>query len=88
LSINFFEASRRLEQGDAVLPAASQVVDGGEPRVLVERHHCGTDVVGVDVVPNLLALVAEDSVRAPFSDRTREVREESVELGTGVVRTR
>ena len=69
-----------------LLPRAAEVVDGGGNRALVERHDRRADVVGVDVVADLLALVAEDPVGAPLSDRARDVREKAVQFGAGVIR--
>ena len=76
-----------LQHGDAVAAAAAQVVDGTGNGSLAERHDRRTDVVRVNVVANLLALVAEDAIGAPFADRARDVREEAVQLGPRVMRS-
>jgi hypothetical protein len=76
----------RFEHGDAVVAAAAKVVDGARNGALGERHDCRADVVGVNVVANLLALITEDPVGAPFPDRPRDVGEEAVKLSAGVMR--
>jgi hypothetical protein len=83
----FLQPLDRFEHGDAVAAAAAEVVDGSGNRALAERHDRRADVVGVNVVADLLALVAEDPVGTPLSDRARDVREKAVQFGAGVIRS-
>ena len=55
-----------LQNGAGVALAAAQIVDLGHARRLPEFEHETRHVLRVDVVPNLLAFVAEDLVFAPF----------------------
>src|SRR5438105_9759917 len=86
-SEQLLEPPRSLEDRNAVRAAAAEVVDGRDARLLVEGQHRGADVIRVDVVADLLALVAEDSVRPALADRPGEIGEEPVELGARVVWT-
>src|SRR5262245_65567760 len=87
LAGELFEPCDRLEDRDRVRAPPADVVDRARARALGERERRGADVRGVDVVPDLLALVAVDPVRATFANAPREVREEPVQLGAGVVRS-
>src|SRR4029079_2426987 len=74
------ERGDRLEHRARVPAPAAEVVDRGRSRALRERHHGGADVVGVDVVAHLLALVAVDPVGAALADRARQAGEEAMQL--------
>ena len=74
----------RFENGTASLSAAPDVVDGSTKRVLVKMPECTDEVGAMDIIPNLFALVAKHCVRVLTDCTLRQVREEAVELGTGV----
>src|SRR4030095_2458707 len=75
----------RLEDRDAVGATAAEIVDGGRSRRLVELQNRRADVVRVEVVTDLLALVAVDAVDAAFLDGAGEVGEEAMKLRGGVI---
>src|SRR5688500_15699028 len=60
------DALERLEDRARIAAPAAEVVDLADPRVLPKRLDEPGHVARVDVVADLLALVAEDLVRAPF----------------------
>jgi hypothetical protein len=74
-----------LENGAAVLLASTEVVDLGDAGCLDEGRHEAGDVEGVDVVPDLFPLIAEDAVFLALEIALHEVAEEAVELDSGVV---
>ena len=65
--------------------AAADVVDGGGAGRLAEGVEGGDQVGAVDVVADLLALVAEDGVRGAGDGALHQVGEEAVQLGAGVL---
>src|SRR5438067_12888632 len=69
-SVELLEPGDRLDHGDAVVPSASQVVDGGDARTFGEGEDCGADVGGVEIVAHLLSPVAEHLVVKPVADST------------------
>src|SRR5262249_36786110 len=80
------ELGHRFEHRDAVVAAAAEVVDRRDARILVEGQECRADVVGVDVVAHLLALVPVHPVGPAVADALGEVREKAVQLGARVIR--
>src|SRR5215813_5162757 len=74
-----------LEDRDAVGSSSPEVVHGGRPRRLVELEKCRAHIVRVQVVADLLALVAVDTVDAPFLHGPDKVGEKTVELCRGVI---
>src|SRR5215472_8623371 len=78
-------ARDRLEDRDAVRATAAEVVHGGRSRRLVEFEKRRADVVRVEVVTDLLALVAVDAIDAAFLDGPGEVSEEAMKLCRGVI---
>src|SRR5215467_11689810 len=75
----------RLEDRDAVRATAAEIVHGGRSRRLVELEKRRADVVRVEVVTDLLALVAVDAVDAAFLDGPGKIREETMELRRRVI---
>lgn len=69
-----------LPDGAGVGSSTADVVDLGDARRCDEFLDKTGDVVGVDVVADLFALVAEDFVFAPFEVAFDEVGEEPVKL--------
>src|SRR4029434_1506749 len=64
---------------------AAEIVDSGRSRRPVELEKRRADVVRVEVVTHLLALVAVDAVDAAFLDGPSEVGEEAMKLRRGVI---
>src|SRR5215467_1065449 len=85
LASEVLAARDRLEDRDAVRATAAKIVHGGRSRRLVELEKRRADVVRVEVVTNLLALVAVHAVDAAFLDGPGEVSEEAMKLRRGVV---
>jgi hypothetical protein len=79
---DFFEG---FEDGDAIGAATADVVDLAAAGVFKEGVHEADDIQAVDVVADLLALVAEDIVLAFGEVAFDEVTEEAVELDAAVV---
>ena len=75
-----------LDEAGCVRLAAAEVVDLARARVLGERPEGLDDVGDVDLVADLLALVAEDGVLALPQGDVHEVAHEAVQLDAGVVR--
>ena len=63
-----------------VAPATSQVVHLARPRIVIKRLERPDHVFTVDLVADLLALVADDCVRIALDGHTDEVGEETMEL--------
>ena len=76
------------QNADAVFPAAAQIIDLAHPWRLPEFLDKPRDVVAVDVVADLLALVAEDPVEAPLDVATHQVAKKAMQLDPAVVGTR
>src|SRR5688500_5770788 len=77
-----------LEHAARVWAAAAEVVDLAGAGGLGECLEGADDVEAVDVVADLLALVAEDRVLAALFGDLEKVVEETVELDAAVIRTR
>ena len=73
------------EDGDAVFPAAAKVVNLPTPGGVAKRLDETSDVMGVDVVPDLLALVAKNLVETPLQVALHQVAEKAVELDPTMV---
>src|SRR5437870_5541645 len=76
----------RLEHRHTVLAPAAKVVDLARARLLGECAEGPHDVVAVDVVADLLPLVAEDRVVLPAHGALHQVRQEAVQLDAAVLR--
>ncbi len=63
LAGQLLDAVERFEDRTRILPPTAEVVDLAAAGVPVDRLDGARDVVAVDVVADLLALVSEDSVR-------------------------
>jgi len=74
------------EHGDAVFAAAAHVVDLAGAGVGSESLDSTDNVVAMNIVANLLALVAEDGVLEPGHGRFDEIRKKAVQLDAGVRR--
>lgn len=74
------------QNGDAVVTATADVVHLAAAGIFKEGVHEADDVQTVDVVPHLLAFVAEDVVLFSGKVALDEVAEEAVEFDTAVVR--
>lgn len=70
-----------------ICAAAADVVNLSDAGSLDELLDEAGDIVGVDVIADLLALVAEDFILATFEVAFREVGEEAMKLDATVVRT-
>ena len=81
----FFGQGEGLPNRAGVRAPASDVVDLAHARGRDEGINKGGDVVGMDVVPDLLALVTEDLVFASLEIAFHEVTQEAVELDAAVV---
>jgi hypothetical protein len=66
--------------------AAAEIVDFRDPRRFPELVHEGCDVFGVDVIPHLLAFVAEDLVLAAFEAAADQIAQEPMQFHAGVIR--
>src|SRR6266545_688680 len=73
LANQFLEARDCVDHRNAVVSPAAEVVDRGDARAVVERLEERTDIVRVDVVAYLLALVAVDPVGASLACCTGQV---------------
>jgi len=69
-----------LEDRNAVGPPPAEVVDLARTRILEEGMEQAADVLRMDVVSNLLPLVAVDPVLAALGAGSHHVREKAVEL--------
>src|ERR1019366_7094973 len=67
--------------------AATQIIDFGDARGLPEFVHEAGYVFGMDVVPHLLALVAEHFVFAALDVALHQITEEPVQFHAGAIRT-
>ncbi len=76
----------RLEDAAGIRLPAAEVVDLARRGRVDERLDEAGDVEAVDVVADLLALVAEDPVLAPLEVALHEVAQEAVQLDAAVVR--
>src|SRR5689334_22687762 len=74
----------RFEDGDAVRLPAAEIVDRTLARGADERVEGGDHIPAVDLVTDLLALVAEDRIVPPLSCRLEDVGEVTVQLGAGM----
>src|SRR3954468_11449149 len=75
----------RLDHRAVAAAAPTEVVDRPHAGRAVERLERPRAVGGVDVVPHLLAAVAEDRVALARHGAAHQVRQEPVELRTSVV---
>ena len=75
----------RLQHRAVAEAPAADVVDGGGARGPAEGVEGGDQVGAVDVVADLLAVVAEDGVRSAGDGALHQVGEEAVQLGAGVL---
>lgn len=85
LSADGGDAIEGFKDGDAVGSAAADVVNLATTGGLGELMHEADDIEGVDVVPDLFALVSEDLVLSSRDVALDEVAEESVEFDSAVV---
>jgi len=75
------------QNGTGILFAAAKVVNLGHPGGFPEFEHKMRDVMGMNVVAHLLALVAVDFVFASFQVALDEVTQEPMELDSRVIGT-
>src|SRR4030095_1345706 len=68
------------DQRGAVIASATEVVDLAWPRILDELFKRSHDIIAVDLVTNLLSLVAKDRVMPARYDLPDQIREETVEF--------
>src|SRR5690349_3721248 len=78
LSGNALDFAEGLEDGTGISFAAAEVVHLRDPGSLSELEHEAGDILGVDIVADLLALVAEDLVLAILEIALDQVAEEPV----------
>ena len=74
------------EDGDGIRASSADVIDLAPARRGDEAFHERGDIVAVNVVAHLFALVAEHAVGAAFEVALDEVAQEAVQLHTAVVR--
>ena len=86
LTGEFFGQGESLEDGARIVASAAEVVDRGDPGGLEKLLDEAGDVMAVDVVAHLLALVAVDFVFLALQVAFDQVAEKSVQLDAGVVR--
>ena len=71
LESHVVEDSNRFKDREAILPATAEIIDLATTRVAEEvQKHVG-HIAGMNLVPDLLSLVAEDRV-GPTSDGTHD----------------
>src|SRR6266581_2707105 len=66
------------------MAAPSHVIDLSTSGVIKEVVESADQIIGMDVIPNLFSLIAVDEVLLAGYTAPHEVREEPVELGTGM----
>ena len=79
------DAVEGFQDGDAIGPAAAEIVDFADARLRGKGLNEARHVEGMDVVPHLLALVTVDFVQSAFDVALDEVTEEAVQLDTAVI---
>src|SRR5262245_40614520 len=75
------------QDADAVVPPAAQIVSLAQSWGFPEFLDEAGDIVGVDIVADLLSLVAEDSVEASLDVAADQVAQKTVQLDAAVVGT-
>lgn len=75
------------QDGARILPPATQVVHLAVAWVLVDRFDGLCDVVAVNVVTDLLALVSEDAIGLAEELDLDQIGQEPVKLDAGMMRT-
>src|SRR5216684_3224432 len=73
------------QDAHAVVPTPAQIVDFADSRRLPEFLDKSRDVIGMDVVANLLSLVAEDPVEAPLDITANQITQEAMQLDATMV---
>lgn len=82
----FLDQGKRLQDGNRIGSTASDVINLRDPRGFDELLDETGDVVGVDVIAHLFALVAEDLVFAAFQVAADQIAEEAMQLDARVIR--
>src|SRR5690242_147624 len=85
---DFLHECNRLENRDAVFASAPQVIDLGRPWILNEFFDGADGIVTVDVVANLFTLISKNRVGLPAHRYSHQMRKETMQLDTGMLRTR
>src|SRR5262245_57711829 len=67
-----------LQDADAVIPPPAQIIGFTDPWRLPEFLDESGDILGMDVVADLLPLVAEDPVEVPLDIAADQVAQESM----------
>ena len=83
-----FNQSERLKNGAGIFFSAPQVIDLAATGCGVEGVDKAGHIFGMDIVANLLSLVAKNPVLAPFHVAFRQVAEKTVQFNAGMVRSR
>ena len=86
LAAELFRQRERFQHRAGIPLPAADVVDLALPRCFDESMNEAGDIMGMDVVAHLLALVAEQFVLAPFQIALDEIAEKAVQFDAGVIR--
>lgn len=76
--------SNRLQHGAVRMATPTHVVNFSHAGIFVEVYECRNQIMGVNIVPDLLSLVSEDPVGPSFHDALHEISQETMELGSGM----
>src|SRR5215211_4077932 len=88
LACDLLAQPNRLDHRGVAEAPTSDVVDLRDPGRLKELVERPDEILAVDGIPHLLALVAKDLVRAACHDATHDVGEEAMQFRRGVVGAR
>src|SRR5262249_19098383 len=78
----------RFEDGETILPTSPEIIDLAAAGPAEEVQKQARHIAGMDLVPHLLALIAEDRI-GPAGDRTHDnIGEVAMQLNRRVLRTR
>src|SRR6516165_2608720 len=82
---NFAYGLERLQDRNRVLSSAPDVVNFCRAGSRDEAFDEPSDIEAMDVIANLLSLVTENTVRAPFKVALYQITQETVELDSAVI---
>src|SRR5438552_1470246 len=85
---NFFDALKRLDDGAGVSLASTQVIDLTRAWSLPELKDETRNILRMDIVADLFALVAEDPILTTFQIALDQIAQETMQLDTGMIRPR
>src|SRR5579862_595446 len=76
---------KRFQNRARIIKATAEIVDFATTRVLRKGQHKASDVFRMNVVPDLLPLVAKHLVLSPSQVAPYEVAKEPVQLDSGMI---